>query len=109
MDPEKTFGQRLLKRNDVAAYSDKLKSFVADLILNSRSTDLFAKVKAALGVPSFKMETNEALYLTQELPNMIDHLKTNQMLPAIFFSFNRHYCEVSCVDTAETLKDRAVS
>ena len=106
IDPDRVFGNKLLKRNDVAQYNQMVKTMVKDLIL--KKTNEFQRVQAMLkgpGKPSL-IRSDEEGFLAKEFPKLVKHLKEKNMLPAIAFAFNRQYCVRRCTGIRDMYEGR---
>ena len=106
IDPERIFGNKLLKRNDIAQYNQMVKTMVKDLIL--KETNEFRRVQVMLkgsDKPSL-IDFNEERFLEIEFPKLVEHLKEKNMLPAIAFAFNRQYCVRRCTGIRDMYERR---
>merc|ERR1719481_633533 len=100
INPTTMLGEKFLKKKDITMYNEKLKQFLLNIILSSQesSVDIFDRVqKALLPVEKSKGDdlelNNQWKYMKSECNQLVTHLKKNDMLPALFFVFDRHHCK----------------
>jgi len=109
INPTTMLGEKFLKKKDITMYNEKLKQFLLNVILSTQESrvDVFDKVQKAL-LPAEKSKgddlelDNQWKYMKSECKHLISHLKKNDMLPALFFVFDRHHCkEIPMVISSE--------
>ena len=98
LKPAVYFGEKLLRRQDICEYGCELKSRFVKFLADSKNQAKCSRVLEALTPGSRISQEDEKMfkeqkYLAKELPSFTTYLKSQGLLPAIVFAFDRKYCE----------------
>jgi len=120
VEPTKVLGENFLKKAAVSDYNQMLKTFFLEQFMKDEGIleQLRNTLKSSGNHSESSTEedgqlTKEAKYIYDQFPALIQHLKENNKLPCIVFSFNREYCngltKLVCDDYEQKIEELKMS